>query len=94
MRAGETSGRFVNRPYGFIDHDDAVNMVRHDHEGIQGDAGVMRRQGLPYPMQHPPGVVQVHAPIGEDAEPGRAPVRADGDEIGARLPVIVFGQAN
>ncbi|MGQ9837686.1 MAG: hypothetical protein ACUVRV_06890, partial [Cyanobacteriota bacterium] len=45
-------GGFETRPYGCIvgrQHDDPVNVIRHDHECVQGHIRVMIRQILPRP---------------------------------------------
>ena len=76
------------------DHNQTVHVVGHDDEGIQQNVGKMARQTLPLLVDDSAILVQVHLPLYNFSEQATTIVRANRDEIGARLPVIVIFQAD
>jgi len=79
----------MRRPYVVHDAYDAVDMIGHHHEGVQFHVLEMVRDFMPTRAHDFPHVVQPHFPVHHVAEQRGAPVGADGDEIRARLGVIV-----
>jgi len=75
-------------------HQNAMNMVRHDDECIQLDMREMVRYVRPTLVCDVTRLVQTHFPRHHLAEQTRAVVDADGDKICPRLRVIISGQAN
>jgi hypothetical protein len=56
----------TNAPGG--DHDDAVNMVRHDDERVKGDAPVIIAQGIPRGGNQRSHAIQPHLALGHIPE--------------------------
>ena len=84
----------MNRPYGFRDRNDPMDMVRHHYERVGFHPGIMVRQFVPYHLNHPPRVVQPHFPVYDFAEQAYPFMGADGDEIRTGLRIIVSAQTD
>ena len=80
------------RPYGFVDHDDAVKMVRHDHKFTQINFTPDQSGFQPFFLCNYPKFIQCHDPIHNFSEEMLPLVRANGDEICAGLGIIIFPQ--
>jgi len=75
-------------------NDDAVDVVGHDHKRVHVHAGIMVGHFIPHRLHHAPRIVHVHAPIDDRAEQAFAVLRANRDEIRARLGVIETAHAD
>ena len=76
-------GGFETRPYGICvaDKNDAMHMIRHDYKSIKSHVGIMGWQSCPYFFKY--------LSIASGIKKRRPLASADGDEIGARLGVII-----
>ncbi len=84
----------MRRPYVLNDSDDTMDMVGHNHEGIQQNMRKMNGQCLPAGFCHTPISIQTHCAVHHVSEKTYVPMGTDRDKIGARLPVIVIFQAD
>jgi hypothetical protein len=76
-----------------MNHDDAVNVIRHNNKSVQFDIREMVRDFVPHPIRDCAQRRQPHLPIDDLAEQPFASVGADRDKIRARLRIIVIAQA-
>ena len=91
MMAYIITGTACRAPTVRIDDHNPMKMIRHHHEFIQIDIREMFRQGLPHRLHDASGCIQMHDPRLDVTETRQPPMRADGNEIRARLPVIESG---
>jgi hypothetical protein len=75
-------------PIAFRDHNDGVEMIRHDDEFIQCDFAADIDGFHPFRMGDFPAYVQMNDTAGDFAEYRQSPVRDDCYETCARLGVI------
>ncbi len=76
------------------DHDEAVEMVRHDNIFVQYHVRVLGPKTLPGIGHQLACLVQAHAGIHNLTEQASPPLDDDGDEVRACLRVVVVLQAN
>ena len=82
-------------PYvGAIDNGDhGVDMVRHHDEGVQFDIGESVRQPVPNGLDDPARFVQQHFTVHDFSKQTFAACRANRDEVGSNLGILVFRKA-
>jgi len=74
--------------------DDTVDMVRHDHKRIQFDIGAEDAGANPFFVNNSSKRIHSHLPTHHLAKQTHPTLRADRNEIRARLGVIVTLQAD
>jgi hypothetical protein len=77
-----------------FDNQDSMEMIRHDDEGIQLDTGEMVRDGLPTLGNNFADRHELDHKFHDICEQAKAVARANRDEIGTRLGVIVVPEAD
>ena len=83
------------RPYGGVrNHDYPMHMIGHHDECVDVHVAEMIRHFPPYFFGYFPCLIQLHRIAPNFAKQRRTVVRANRDEICARLPVIKIGQAD
>ena len=73
--------------------DDSVNMVEHDYEGVEINAVVMPPQLVPCLPHDHAHFIQSDIAADDLTEEHDTILRADGDEIGAGLRIIIGPQS-
>jgi len=68
-----------------------MDMIRHDLKHIDIHTGIKYRQFVPYPLNHMPGVVQYHFPVGDITEKALPVLGAEGHKISPRGLIIITG---
>jgi hypothetical protein len=76
------------------DHQNSVDMIRHDDEFIQFHMREMDRYVMPTLLKNPRGIVQLHYTISNIPEQARPALGTDGNKIRPGLGIIVSQQAN
>jgi hypothetical protein len=74
--------------------DDAVDMVRHDHEGIDFDAGVCPGNFVPGRLHHVGRRGGTHLAVDDLAEQRSPVLDADGDDVETGGAVVVAFEAD
>ena len=80
------TGRNELRPY----KENTVNMIGHDDKNICVDLRKPVGQFVPRFLYYSSSIVQLHSTINHRAKQTRSVLRANSDEIGAGLAVIVI----
>ena len=81
----------LNAPTGVVEDEDPVNVVWHDHEGVQLDVREMRWNGAPAAVADPSDLAEAHTAGHDFTQERCTPVGADRDEIGPGSAVVVLG---
>lgn len=84
----------AGRPCGFMKIQNSMKMIRHDHVRAQINVSKSFWQIQPFPVNDFAEIIQPHLPIYHLAKQTIALIRDDGDEIRARLCVIISLQAD
>ena len=85
----------IIRPYGnTFNYQNTVDMIRHDHKGIQNDKRIMTRDFVPMFLCDVSDVIQSHHPIPNVSKQMFPIVRANGDKIRAVVRVVISRQSN
>ncbi|MCK4410754.1 hypothetical protein KAV67_00580, partial [Candidatus Bipolaricaulota bacterium] len=76
------------------DHDNAMNVIRHDHECIQVDGREPVGQCMPCLRHHASSIIDLHVSVHNLAEQARPILCAEGDVVRTGSAVIVSPQTN
>lgn len=80
--------------YSFVNDDDGVEMVRHDHVNVNDRGRKPVWYGLPHGLHHCSHLIQPHGAIHNSTKERRASLGAERDKICPRLAVIITRQAD
>ncbi len=79
--------------YGWIGEDnDGMDVIRHNHEGVQLHGREPIRQGVPHLLNHCASRIKPHPLLHHLAEQALPVLRADGDKITAGFAVVILFQ--
>src|SRR5579859_2540016 len=85
-------GRFMNRPYGFHDSDDAVNMIWHQNKLVDFNVWITPWQMVPIKPDHFADFIRLNFTFYHLTKQMLFLMSANCNEICSRLRIIVSGQ--